>query len=121
MSIPQRHQPSSPSNRILLQPILPALQPLERPLPIPSQLGLPQRRHRRREEPRPPVIALVLALGGFLALPLFELLLDFCGLGVLLGEDSGGDGGPEAAGFVGELGGGWGDDFGDGEEGFEVD
>jgi len=48
-------------------------------------------------------------------------LLYFCGLRVLFGEDGGGDGGPEAAGFIGELGGGWRDDFGGGEEGFEVD
>lgn len=48
-------------------------------------------------------------------------MLYSCGLVVLFGEDGGSDGGPEAAGFVGELGGFRGYDFGGGVEGFEVD
>lgn len=73
------------------------------------------------EEAGAPLLVLLLADGRFLALLLFEFLFEFRGFGVASFFDGGGHGGPEALGFVGELVGERGDDFGEGEEGAEVD
>ena len=70
-------------------------------LPFLSQFRPPVRRYRILEEPRPPFFAVLLPLCGFLALPLFELLLYLGGLCVLLAENGGRYSVPEAARFIG--------------------
>lgn len=54
------------------------------------------RRDSIRKEPGFPLFVLFFSLVGFLALPLFELLFQFCSFIELFAFDCGGDGGPEA-------------------------
>ncbi len=61
------------------------------------------------------------AFRGLLALPFLELLLQLRGLGKLLVEDGGCDGTPKALALIGQLGGLRRHDFGDREEGVQVD
>ena len=108
-------------NLTLNQRVVLPLQPLQRPPPLLRQLRPSIHRDRFSEKPRFPLHILLFPLRSFFALPFFELLFQFCGFGETFGFYGGGDGGPEAEGFVGELGCERGDYFGGGEEGFEVD
>lgn len=108
-------------NFTLYQRIILPLQPLQRPPPFLRQFRPPILRHRLSKKSRFPFYIFLFPLRSFFALPFFELLFQFCGFGEAFGFDGCSDGGPEAEGFVGELGGERGDYFGGGEEGFEID
>lgn len=119
---PHRFRPSHSSILLRrLQRILLLLQPVQHPPPILGQLRPAILLDGRGEEPRLPLLAALLALGGALALPLLEFGFPGGGLVVLLGEDGLGDAVPEGAGFVGELGVGGRAFLRDGEERDDVD
>lgn len=73
------------------------------------------------EKPRLPLQPLLLAGRGLLALALFELLLQLRRLVVLPVQYGFRDTLPKPPAFVPQLLGLWGDDLGQGPEGFEVD
>lgn len=97
------------------------LQPLQCPSSLLVELRLPIRHERLGEKPWFELYTVILARGGFLALPFLELLFDFCGLAVLLVEDGFGDAVPEAAALGGELLVFRRDDFRGGPEGVQID
>ena len=105
-----------PRHLTLSKAVVIRVQPPQRHPTIIREIRLAVRRQCSLEEPRFPRFLARLSRFGFFALPLFEVLFDFCGLLVLLAFYGNGDLFPESRGLVGERWVTGGYYFGEGQE-----
>ena len=107
-------------NLAVLQTVILGLQSLEGSFPVLSQIGLPTGGNSICEEPRLPLFVLIFSLGGLVALPFFDLLLEFGRFRVLLALYRTCDASPETLGFIWKLLVDRGNNFGGREKGSEI-
>ena len=94
---------SCTSNFTILQAVVLGLQSLESFLPVLSQIRLPVGSDSVGEEPWLPFFILLRPLGGLVALPFFDLLLESSRFRVLFALYRTSNASPETLGFVGKL------------------
>ena len=108
---------SCTSNLAILQPIILGLQSLESFAPVLSQLRLSAGSNSVNEESWLPLFVFLCPLGGLVALPFFDFLLELGRFRVLLALNRTSDASPETLGFIWKLLVDWGNNFGSREKG----
>lgn len=119
-NVSRSRHPLCTSNITVSQAIIFGLQSLESFLSVFSQIRLPVSSNSVSKEPWLPLLVLLFPLGGFVALPFFDLLLKLGRFRVLFALYRTCDASPETLGFIWELLIDRGNDFGGREKGSEV-
>ncbi len=111
-NIPRSRHILCTSNLTILQAVFFCLQSLEGFLSVLSQIRLPVGSNSICEEPRLPLLILLFPLGGLVALPFFNLLLELGRFRVLFAFYRTSDASPEPLGLIWKLLVDRGNDFG---------